>query len=97
MGHGQPRYTALKGLTTGQRGCPKGQSGLGGHSASLVCFTNVFKENVKLLKGLGKIIYSEKDGVIYLIRKMEEELIHHSNCNQIVLEGRNCITFISLY
>ena len=97
MGHGQPHYMALKEMTNGQRACPKGENELGGHSASLVCFTNVFKENVKLLKGLGKIIYSEKDEVIYLTEKMEEELIHHSNCNQIVLARRNCITFLSLY
>ena len=33
-------------------------------------FSNVFTENVKLLQGPGKIIYSEKDEVIYLIKKM---------------------------
>ena len=80
-----------------KRGWPKGQSGSRGHSASLVCFTNIFKENVKLQKGLGRIIYSEKDGLIYLTEKMKEELIHHSNYNQIVSEGRNCIIFLSLY
>ena len=82
-GHGQPRCMA-KGTDQGGKG-------------SLVCFTNFFKENVKLRKGLGKIIYCEKDGIIYLTQKMKDELIHHSNCNQIVLQGRNCITFLSLY
>ena len=91
--HGLKR-ASQGGIGAGQRG-----KGIGpvGHSASLVCFSNFFEENVKLQKGLGKIIYRETDGVIYLTQKMKDELIHHSNCNQIVLHGRNCITFLSFY
>ena len=71
-GHGQPSFMASKGWAkgVGQRGK---RAGPRGHLASLVCFINFFKENDKLRKGLGKIIYSEKDGVIYLTQKMKDE------------------------
>ena len=65
MGHGQPGSMAPKGLTKGQRDWPKEQRGWA-HSASLVFLPIFSKENVKLQKGLGKIIHTEKDGVIYL-------------------------------
>ena len=95
-GHGQLGCMIPKGADQGAKGLAKGARP-GRHSTSLVCFTNFSKENVKLRKGLGKIIYCKKDGVIYLTQKMKDELIHHSNCNQIVLQGRNCITFLSFY